>query len=106
MDVVVPAFARRFAVTSANECVRSGCAVYSILRTADANGHPIDCERLLLPLGQAAVEQIVASVQLVSVKGEFRRNVVLHKFKAQLDVVLSGKIEKTFQPTEIGNGSR
>jgi hypothetical protein len=94
MDEIIPEFARYFIVTSANECVRSGCAIYSIFRTTDANGHAIDCERLLLPLGRTAVEQIVVSLQLVSVRGEFRRNAVLNEFKAQLDVVLSGKIRQ------------
>ena len=96
MDEVVPEFARYFAIKSANECVRSGCAIYSIFRTPDANGHAIDCERLLLPLGRASVEQIVASLQLVSVRGEFRRNLVLNEFETQIEVVLSGKIEKSW----------
>ncbi len=106
MDDVIPEFARNFTVATANECVRSECAVYSIFRTPDANGHPIDCERLLLPLGRGAVEQIVASVQLVSVTGEFRRNAVLDKFKAQIDVVLLGKIEKAVPSTESERETR
>jgi hypothetical protein len=100
MDEVIPEFARHFAVASAIECVRSGCAIYSVFRTPDANGHAIDCERLLLPLGRAAVEQIVASVQLVSVRGEFRRDTVLKDFEAQIDVVLSGKIANASRLTD------
>src|SRR5262249_534587 len=29
MDEIIPEFARYFIVTTANECVRSGCAIYS-----------------------------------------------------------------------------
>jgi hypothetical protein len=100
MDEVIPEFAKHFVIKSANECVRSGCAIYSIFRTPDASGHAIDCERLLLPLGRASVQQIVASIQLVSLRGEFRRDAVLDKFTTQIDVVLYGKIEKASRPTE------
>jgi len=100
MDEAVPEFARCFAAETANECVRSGCAIYSIFRTKDANGHAIDCERLLLPLGRASAEQIVASLQLVSVRGEFRRNLVLNEFETQIEVVLAGKIKKTLPAIE------
>jgi hypothetical protein len=95
MDEVIPKFARYFVTTSANECVRSGCALYSILRTRDANGHAIDCERLLLPLGRAVVEQIVASVQLVSPKGEFRRDSVVQNFETRMELAFAGRIKST-----------
>src|SRR4051812_2134130 len=41
----------RFALHSADTCATTGCAVYTIFRTTDAQGRNIDCERLLLPLG-------------------------------------------------------
>jgi hypothetical protein len=38
--------------------------------TFDAKGHRVDCERLLLPPGEGStVQQIVASLQLISIKG-------------------------------------
>jgi hypothetical protein len=95
MDEVVPEFARYIVIASAKACVRSGCAIYSVFRTTDPNGRAIDCERLLLPLGRRAVEQIVASVQLVSLKGEFQRDTVVKGFEARMDLVLAGKIGKT-----------
>jgi hypothetical protein len=42
----------RFALHSADTCATTGCAVTTIIRTADAQGRRVDCERLLLPLGQ------------------------------------------------------
>jgi hypothetical protein len=76
---------------SANACATTGCAVYTIFRTKDPQGRPIDCERLLLPLGQGGkVERIVASLQLISLQGDFRRETVLQAFDANIDVAFSG----------------
>src|SRR5947209_4652581 len=53
----------------------------------------IDCERLLLPLGRNGnVEQIVASLQLISLEGEFRRDSVLEAFDAHISVAFAGMI--------------
>ena len=93
MDEVVPAFALPFALHSTEACVLTGHAVYTIFRTRDAQGRDIDCERLLLPLGaKGNVEQIVASLQLISLEGEFRRDTVLEKFDANIDVAFAGVI--------------
>jgi hypothetical protein len=93
MDEVVPAFGRAFALHSADACALTGRAVYTIFRTRDAQGRPIDCERLLLPLGHGdTVEQIVASLQLISLEGEFRRDTVLEAFDANIDVAFAGVI--------------
>jgi hypothetical protein len=93
MDEVVPEFGRAFALHSANTCATTGCAVYTIFRTLDAQGRGIDCERLLLPLGESGkVEQIVASLQLISMEGEFRRDTVLEAFDANIDVAFAGVI--------------
>jgi hypothetical protein len=78
---------------SANTCATTGCAVYTIFRTLDAQGRSIDCERLLLPLGaDGKVEQIVASLQLISMEGEFRRDTVLEAFDANISVAFAGVI--------------
>jgi hypothetical protein len=93
MDEVVPPFALPFALHSANACARAGRAVYTIFRTRDAQHRVIDCERLLLPLGAAdKVEQIVASLQLISLTGEFRRETVLEAFDANISVAFAGMI--------------
>jgi hypothetical protein len=93
MDEVVPPFALPFALHSADACALTGRAVYTIFRTRDAAGRSIDCERLLLPLGTGGtVEQIAASLQLISLHGEFRRDTVLQAFDAHIDVAFAGVI--------------
>jgi hypothetical protein len=93
MDEVVPEFGRAFALHSTETCATTGCAVYTIFRTLDPQARPIDCERLLLPLGERdKVEQIVASLQLISLEGEFRRDTVLEAFDANIDVAFAGVI--------------
>jgi hypothetical protein len=105
MDEVVPAFARDGACAraarsadpgtlhSADTCAGTGCAVYTIFRTTDPQDHRIDCERLLLPLGQGdRVERLVASLQLISMEGSFRRDTVLEAFDANIDVAFAGVI--------------
>jgi hypothetical protein len=93
MDEVVPPFARDFALHSADTCATTGCAVYTIFRTTDPQGRPIDCERLLLPLGTGeTVERIVASLQLISLEGDFRRDTVLKAFDANISVAFAGVI--------------
>jgi hypothetical protein len=93
MDEVVPAPLKSFSIDGANECAASGCAIYTVFATFDANGHRVECERLLLPLGEGStVQQIVASLQLISVKGEFERKSVLNKFETLSQVVFAGRI--------------
>jgi hypothetical protein len=93
MDEVVPPFALAFALHSANACASAGRAVYTIFRTRDGQDRVIDCERLLLPLGAGGkVEQIVASLQLISLTGEFRRDTVLEAFDANISVAFAGVI--------------
>jgi hypothetical protein len=93
MDEVVPVPLKSMSIDGANECAATGCAIYTVFATFDANGHRVDCERLLLPLGEGStVQQIVASLQLVSVKGEFERKSVLSKFETLSQVVFAGRI--------------
>jgi hypothetical protein len=90
VDEVVPEFGRAFALHTANACASTGCAVYTIFLTSDAQGRSIDCERLLLLLGTGnKVEQIVASLQLISMEGEFRRDTGLQAFDANIDVAFA-----------------
>ena len=98
MDQVIPEFGRAIALDAADECARSGCAVYTILSTVDPSGRQVDCERLLLPLGhQGKVEHLVGSLQLISVSGEFRRETVLSNFQLRTEVTCSGKIRGSGQ---------
>lgn len=101
MDEVVPASFKSFAIDAANECASSCCAIYAVLTTVDANGRHVDCERLLLPLGHnGVVEQIVASLQLISIKGEFERKNVLAKFESQSQISFAGRIRSgSMKPT-------
>lgn len=93
MDEVVPRFALAFALHSADACASSGRAVYTVFRTRDGQDRVIDCERLLLPLGAGGkVERIVASLQLISLQGEFQRGTVLEKFDAHSSVAFAGMI--------------
>jgi hypothetical protein len=93
LDEIVPEFARYFVMKSTDECATSGRAVYSIFRTRDAGGKAVDCERLLLPLGHKnGVEQIVASMQLVSAAVDSDRATALGNFRARIELVLAGKI--------------
>jgi hypothetical protein len=80
-------------IGASNHCVSSGCAIYTVLRTHDGAGHPIDLERLLLPFGEnGRVQLIVASLQLISLKGTVERRNVAESFEAQSDSVLAIRI--------------
>jgi hypothetical protein len=106
MDEVVPVPLRSFSIDGANECATSGCAVYMVFATFDAKGHRVDCERLLLPLGEGStVQQIVASLQLISVKGKFERKSVLSKFETLSQVVFAGRIRSGPISVRANNGA-
>jgi hypothetical protein len=106
MDQVVPMSLRRVTLEAAEECVTSGCLVYSIISTIDTNEQRVDCERLLLPFGRGSkVEQILASLQLISVRGGVRRRKILDNFEMQADVLLSGKIKSGFTKTASASAS-
>jgi hypothetical protein len=102
MDEVVPMSLRRVSLDAAKECVTSGCLIYSIISTIDSNDHRVDCERLVLPFGRdgSKVEQILGSLQLVSIPGAVRRNKILNNFQMQADLIFSGKIRSGFTETD------
>jgi hypothetical protein len=85
MEQVVPMSLRRVTLDAAKESVSSGCLVYTIISTIDANDRRIDCERLLLPFGRdgSKVEQILASLQLTNVPGGVQRKKVLNIFRCR-----------------------
>jgi hypothetical protein len=93
MDEVAPPALRAISVNGARECAESGCAIYEIITTVDSNAHQVDCERLLLPFGEAGnVEQIVASLQLISFQGTVEREAIRRDFEAGPQVTFSGMI--------------
>jgi hypothetical protein len=104
MDEVIPKFVAGFALDAADECALSGCAIYSVFSTWDADDRRVDCERLLLPLGQSGimVEQIVASLQLISLEGDLDRRSVLEKFKLRAELTFSGKIRSAYATQKLG----
>jgi hypothetical protein len=106
MDEVVPVPLKSFSIDGANECAASGCAIYTVFATFDAKGHRVDCERLLLPLGEGStVQQIVASLQLISIKGEFERKSVLSKFETLSQVVFAGRIRSGSMAVPADDGA-
>jgi hypothetical protein len=98
MDQVVPMSLRGIAIEAAKECVTSGCVIYTIVSTIDGNDHRVDCERLLLPFGRdgSKVEQLLGSLQLISVPGGVRRNKILNNFQMQADLLVSARIKSGF----------
>ena len=90
---VAPPGMRDTIVSASKECASTGCAIYSIIRTYDNGYHAVDLERLLLPFGEnGRVEQIVASLQLVSPEGSFERDTVVSKFEARLVCMVALRI--------------
>jgi hypothetical protein len=102
MDQVVPMSLRRVTLDAAKECASSGCLIYTIVSTFDANNRRVDCERLLLPFGRdgSKVEQILASLQLKSVAGGIQRKKILNNFQLQADLIFSGKMKSGLTRTE------
>jgi hypothetical protein len=100
MDDLAPANMREFALETANQCATSGCPVYSIIATHDADGKRIDCERLLLPFGaDGRVGQLLVSLQLISAEGRFSRATIFDRFTSNAEVLLSGVV-KTDEPAK------
>ncbi len=94
-DVTPPAL-RPAIISGSQECTGKRCAIYMILRTADGAGHSVDLERLLLPFGDdGQVKQIVASLQLISLKGAAERRKIVSSFGTQLHCELSVRIPAT-----------
>jgi hypothetical protein len=90
---VAPPTLRSPIIDASAHCASSGCAIYTVLRTCDGAGLPLDLERLLLPFGQGGrVQVIVASLQLVSLEGKVERRKAVENFEAQTEIVLSFRI--------------
>jgi hypothetical protein len=93
MEELVPPALREISLQGAHECAASGSVIYAVITTI-ANGHQVDCERLLLPFGRdnGTVEHIVASLQLISFQGAVERQEVSRDFETGSRVTFSGRI--------------
>jgi hypothetical protein len=99
MQSVVPTSMRQFALETANQCASTGCPIYSVIATINADGERVDCERLLLPFGfSGRVGQLLASLQLISMDGQFARGSIIETFKMYSEVVLSGIVKIEHEP--------
>jgi hypothetical protein len=93
MEELAPPLLREISLNGARECATSGCAIYEIITTVDANAHVVECERLLLPFGDGEhVEQIVASLQLISFQGAIERQGFAREFVGQPQLTFAGMI--------------
>jgi hypothetical protein len=93
LQSVVPTALQEMSLEGLNACADQRSALYMIITTADDLGNTIDCERLLLPFGEAGdVRQIVASLQLISIDGRFTRETVLARFAAGARVTFAARI--------------
>jgi hypothetical protein len=92
MDEVVPPSLKTISLDGAHACAASGSALYAIITTV-THGHQVDCERLLLPFGEGdTVEQIVASLQLISFQGPIDRREIRSDFEMRCSVSFAGSI--------------
>jgi hypothetical protein len=90
---VTPPSLQPLIICASEHCVSTGYAVYTVLRTYDGAGCPIELERLLLPFGRnGRVKIIVASLQLVSPERTVERGKVAKNFEAQSEAVVSIRI--------------
>lgn len=104
MEELVPPVLRAVTFEGTRQCVTSGCAIYEIITTVDANAHQVDCERLLLPFGSGErVNQILASLQLISFQGAVDRQVIARDFEQRPQVTFSGRIPSD-EMTRRGGG--
>jgi hypothetical protein len=93
MEELAPPALREISLNGARECVASGCAIYEIITTVDANAHVVECERLLLPFGDGdSVEHIVASLQLISFQGAIERQGFARDFVGRPQLTFAGMI--------------
>lgn len=96
MEQVVPMALRRPALDAAKECANTGCMVYMVLTTWDSQDNRIDCDRLLLPFGSnGKVEQLLGSLQLVSVANAARGNRAVGHFEIHAEIVTSARIKSS-----------
>jgi hypothetical protein len=94
LQTVVPPPLQQMTLEGLNACADQRGPFYMVISTTDDLGNTVDCERLLLPFGDASgeVRQIVASLQLISVDGRFTRETVLARFTAAAKVTFAARL--------------
>ena len=97
---VTPPSSQPAIIAASAHCASTGCAIYSILRSRDGAGFPLDLERLLLPFGKdGRVQIVVASLQLISLEGTVERSKIVGNFEVYAEIVLSLRISAAnFKP--------
>jgi hypothetical protein len=82
LDEALPAKLSDASHVAYRKAVDLGAPVYSILETADREGHPVHYERLILPFRSSgeSVDRIVTSVEMLSDDGAFdERKIMVRK---------------------------
>lgn len=94
MADVSPPELREAALTAADHCTDTGRAIYMIYSAEMPGGARIDCERMLLPFGRTenGVEQIIASMEPISIDGDVDMNVAVGHFIANFRLTFVGSI--------------
>lgn len=90
----VPASLLTIFKSGMDACVASASIIYMTIATSDPAGHPVECERLLLPFanGGTKVAHVLASLQLVSIDGTFQRDTVVRQFAKEAEMTFCGRI--------------
>lgn len=78
-----------------NASIGNRAITYMLISTTDADGHVIDCERLLLPFSETGqdVTHVLSSIQLVSFTGTIHRRTVVDRFAEEAQVTMFSCIE-------------
>jgi hypothetical protein len=94
LEHVVSLELRAIILSGLETCARLQSAVYMIIESADDDGNPIECERLLLPFASDGPQtsHILAALDVSSLTGTFDRKSVVSRFEKQARVILQGRI--------------
>jgi hypothetical protein len=80
LDDLLPEMIREETLAAYREAVRIKQPVFTIADTRDPTGKPVTLERLVLPFSRdgAAVDRILASLEMVSIEGSFNSRDLLN----------------------------
>jgi len=80
LDDLLPEVIREETLAAYQEAVRTKQPVFTIAETRDPTGKPVTLERLVLPFSRdgAAVDRILASLEMVSIEGGFNSRDLLN----------------------------
>ncbi|MDE5462193.1 hypothetical protein [Bradyrhizobium sp. CSS354] len=87
MEEVLPPALKEFGLEAAEQCVTSGCAIYNVFSTYNRAAIPSIASACSCLLGrEGRVEQMVGSLQLISMAGSFNHETVIQHFEWKTDV--------------------